>query len=72
MGKHPLPGYGSVAHGNRLVRTRMQGGVGAGGEIPPTTRLADIIEDYAVCSSSRNTCRNFSTVRGSSRSFLLA
>ncbi len=39
MGEHPLPGYGSVAHGNRLVRTRMLGGVGAGGEIPPATRL---------------------------------
>ena len=39
MGTHPLPGYGSVAHGNRLVRTRMLGGVGAGGEIPPATRL---------------------------------
>ena len=42
MGKHPLPGYGSVAHGNRLVRTRMLGGVGAGGEIPPATRLSDV------------------------------
>ena len=27
MGKHSLPGYGSVTHGNRLVRTRMPGGV---------------------------------------------
>jgi len=26
---------------NRPVRTRMPGGVGAGGEIPPATRLAD-------------------------------
>ena len=43
MGKHPLPGYGSVAHGNRLVRTRMLGGVGAGGEIPPATRLCIVI-----------------------------
>ncbi|SHO52022.1 hypothetical protein SAMN02745220_04328 [Desulfopila aestuarii DSM 18488] len=42
MGKHPLPGYGSVALGNRLVRTRMLGGVGAGGEIPPATRFAPI------------------------------
>jgi len=25
--------------GNRLVRTRLPGGVGAGGEIPPATRL---------------------------------
>lgn len=33
------PGYGSVASGNSLVRTRMLGDVGAGGEIPPATRL---------------------------------
>jgi hypothetical protein len=39
MGKHPLPGYGSVAFGKRLVRTRMLGVVGAGGEIPPATRF---------------------------------
>ena len=39
VGKHPLPGYGSVASGNRLVRTRMLGGVGAGGENPPATRF---------------------------------
>ena len=38
MGKHPLPGYGSVASGNRLVRTRMLGGVGAGERFP---RLPD-------------------------------
>ena len=44
MGKHPLPGYGSVAHGNRLVRTRMLGGVGAGGEIPPATRFRTFCE----------------------------
>ena len=47
MGKHPLPGYGPVTHGNRLVRTRMPGGVGAGGEIPPATRLAFI--NYILC-----------------------
>ena len=40
MGEHPLPGYGSVVSGNRLVRTRLLGGVGAGGERPPATRLA--------------------------------
>jgi hypothetical protein len=40
MGNHPLPGYGSVTSGDRLVRTRLLGGVGAGGEIPPATRLA--------------------------------
>jgi len=39
VGEHPLPGYGSVALGNRLVRTRMLGGVGAGGEKPPATRF---------------------------------
>ena len=39
MGKDSLPGYGSVAFGKRLVRTRMLGVVGAGGEIPPATRL---------------------------------
>lgn len=39
MGKHPLPGYGSVASGHRLVRTRMLDGVGAGGKIPPAARL---------------------------------
>jgi hypothetical protein len=43
VGKHPLPGYGSVASGNRLVRTRMPGGVGAGGENPPATRLAILL-----------------------------
>lgn len=39
MGEHSLPGYGSVVSGNRLVRTRLLGGVGAGGERPPATRL---------------------------------
>jgi hypothetical protein len=42
MGNHPLPGYGSVAHGKHLVRTRTPGGVGAGGEILPATRLENI------------------------------
>ena len=51
MGKHPLPGYGPVTHGNRLVRTRMPGGVGAGGEIPPATRLGKIRSCYSSCSS---------------------
>ena len=35
-----LPGYGPVTSLNRPVRTRMPGGVGAGGENPPATRLA--------------------------------
>ncbi len=39
MGEHPLPGYGSVTLGNRLVRTRLLGGVGRGREILPLTRL---------------------------------
>ena len=34
-----LPGYGPVIFVNRPVRTRMPGGVGAGGEKPPATRL---------------------------------
>jgi hypothetical protein len=34
-----LTGYGPSAFGNRPVRTRMPGGVGAGGENPPATRL---------------------------------
>jgi len=61
MGKHPLPGYGSVAHGNRLVRTRMLGGVGAGGEIPPATRLCIVIyqEDvFTVRNLDRFMCCN--------------
>jgi hypothetical protein len=41
VGKHPLPGYGSVTPGNRLVRTRMLGGVGRGSERLPLTRLCD-------------------------------
>jgi hypothetical protein len=40
VGKHPLPRYGAVAHGNRLVRTRMLGGVGRGREKLPLTRFA--------------------------------
>jgi len=35
VGKHPLPGYGSVAHGKRLVRTRMLGVVGGWGRKTP-------------------------------------
>jgi hypothetical protein len=34
-----LPRYGAVAHGNRLVRTRMLGDVGRGREKLPLTRL---------------------------------
>jgi hypothetical protein len=39
VGENPLPGYGPVILSNRPVRTRMPGGVGAGGERPPATRL---------------------------------
>lgn len=42
VGEDSLPDYGPVGSGNRLVRTRMPGGVGAGGEKSPATRL-DII-----------------------------
>jgi len=41
VGSHSLPGYGPVISMNRPVRTRMPGGVGAGGEKPPATRLGD-------------------------------
>jgi Reverse transcriptase (RNA-dependent DNA polymerase) len=37
-----LSGHGPMISANLLVRTRMQGGVGAGGENPPATRLAAI------------------------------
>lgn len=40
VGKNPLPRYGAVSHGNRLVRIRLLGGVGGGGEKAPATRLA--------------------------------
>ena len=39
MGEHSLSGYGPIDLVNRPVRTRMPGGVGAGGEKPPATRL---------------------------------
>jgi hypothetical protein len=39
VGEHSLPGYGPVISVNRPVRTRLPGGVGAGGEKPPATRL---------------------------------
>jgi hypothetical protein len=40
---------GPVVFVNRLVRTRMLGGVGAGGEKPPATRLGNL--------SQRNQCQ---------------
>ena len=51
MGKDSLPGYGSVAFGKRLVRTRMLGVVGAGGEIPPATRLGGASPHFPLFSS---------------------
>ena len=39
VGEDSLPGYGPVTSSNRPVRTRMPGGVGAGGLRPPATRL---------------------------------
>src|SRR3972149_12216214 len=36
-----LTDYGPFVFGNRPVRTRTPGGVGAGGENPPATRLDD-------------------------------
>jgi len=42
MGENSLPGYGPVGSLNRLVRTRMLGGVGRAGEKPALTRLAII------------------------------
>ena len=36
-----LPGYGPVVLMNRPMRTRLWGGVGAGGDPPPATRLGD-------------------------------
>jgi hypothetical protein len=41
MGEHSLSGYGPIDSVNRPVRTRMLGGVGAGGEKPPATRLGE-------------------------------
>ena len=38
-----FPGYGPDIFVNRPVRTRMPGGVGAGGEKPPATRLLILI-----------------------------
>src|SRR6266568_8805705 len=45
VGEASLPGYGPVILSNRPVRTRMPGGVGAGGEKPPATRLGALIRD---------------------------
>ena len=39
VGEHSLSGYGPISSVNRPVRTRMRGGVGAGGAKPPATRL---------------------------------
>ncbi|MDY6973489.1 MAG: hypothetical protein SV775_14360, partial [Thermodesulfobacteriota bacterium] len=39
---YSIPDYGPVSSVKRPVRTRMRGVVGAGGEKPPATRLANI------------------------------
>ncbi len=41
-GKNAYVGYGPVGSANRLVRTRMLGGVGAGVEQPSATRLENL------------------------------
>ena len=47
-----LRGFTGSAMMNRPVRTRMQGGVGAGGETPPATRLGKKVEWPLFISSS--------------------
>jgi len=42
VNSHSLPGYGPVTSVDRPVQTRMPGGVGAGGEKPPATRLGEL------------------------------
>jgi hypothetical protein len=49
MGENSLPDYGSVVSVNRPVRTRMPGGVGAGGEKPPATRLDKLDHVPTLC-----------------------
>jgi hypothetical protein len=48
-----MTGYGPLLFGNRLVRTRMPGGVEAGGEKPPAIRLyhAFVGKYYLSCLS---------------------
>jgi hypothetical protein len=55
VGSHSLPGYGPVISVNRPVRTRMPGGVGAGGEKPPATRLG-ILSIFAFVYFNRYVC----------------
>jgi len=50
VGEASLPGYGPVILSNRPVRTRMPGGVGAGGEKPPATRLEIRFFSVLLCS----------------------
>jgi len=54
VGSHSPPGYGPVISVNRPVRTRMPGGVGAGGEKPPATRLDAIY--WGHISNSADDC----------------
>ena len=43
MGDYPLPDYGPVDSVNRPVRTRMRGGVGAGGRKTPGYSIGSFI-----------------------------
>ena len=45
---YTLSGYGPMFYGNRQVRTRLLGGVGAGGEKPPATRLAKSLPTFTI------------------------
>ncbi len=42
------PAYGPATLMNRPMRTRLWGGVGAGGEKPPATRLFLLVDLFAV------------------------
>jgi hypothetical protein len=48
VGEDTLSGYGPVTHGNRLVRTRLLGGVGRAGERPALTRFEVDILIYHI------------------------
>ncbi|MBU1566131.1 MAG: hypothetical protein KJ630_10940, partial [Proteobacteria bacterium] len=43
---YTLSGYGPMFYGNRQVRTRLLGGVGAGGEKPLATRFGNHYFSY--------------------------
>ncbi|MEE9912999.1 MAG: hypothetical protein K4571_14900 [Deltaproteobacteria bacterium] len=59
VGEHSLPGYGVLNAVKdhlceRLVRTRMPGDVGAGGENPSTTRLCFSMVHYTFAKTYSN------------------